>query len=79
MSIEAEQRLQLITEQLLLVRDNLWRGMSKSMQKLQARNINEILGLEAFVGSGGCAQSALDKIAENARDLGLDYEPKEMK
>ena len=40
-----EQRLQMITEQLILVRDNLFRGMSKSMQKLQARSINEILEL----------------------------------
>ena len=40
-----EQRLQMITEQLILVRDNLFRGMSKSMQKLQARSINEVLEL----------------------------------
>ena len=40
-----EQRLQMITEQLILVRDNLFRGLSKSMQKLQARSINEVLEL----------------------------------
>jgi hypothetical protein len=40
-----EQRLQMITDQLILVRDNLFRGMSKSMQKLQARSINEVLEL----------------------------------
>ena len=40
-----EQRLQIITEQLILVRDNLFRGMSKSIQKLQARSINEVLEL----------------------------------
>lgn len=40
-----EQRLHMITEQLLIVRDNLFRGMSKSMQKLQARSINEVLEL----------------------------------
>ena len=40
-----EQRLQMITEQLILVRDNLFRGLSKSMQKLQARSINELLKL----------------------------------
>ena len=33
-----EQRLQMITDQLILVRDNLFRGMSKSIQKLQARS-----------------------------------------
>ena len=46
-----EQRLQMITEQLILVRDNLFRGMSKSMQKLQARSINEVLELENFTQS----------------------------
>ena len=46
-----EQRLQMITEQLILVRDNLFRGMSKSIQKLQARNINEVLELENFTQS----------------------------
>jgi len=40
-----EERLQMITEQLILVRDNLFRGLSKSMQKLQARMINEVLEL----------------------------------
>jgi hypothetical protein len=46
-----EQRLQMVTDQLILVRDNLFRGMSKSIQKLQARSINEVLGLETFIGS----------------------------
>jgi hypothetical protein len=46
-----EERLQMITEQLILVRDNLFRGMSKSMQKLQARNINKVLELENFTQS----------------------------
>jgi len=46
-----EQRLQAITEQLLFVRDNLFRGMSKSMQKLQAKSINEVLELPNFTES----------------------------
>jgi hypothetical protein len=46
-----EERLHMITEQLIIVRDNLFRGMSKSMQKLQARSINEALGLENFTES----------------------------
>ena len=46
-----EQRLQVITDQLILVRDNLFRGMSKSIQKLQARSINEVLELENFTRS----------------------------
>ena len=46
-----EQRLQMITDQLILVRDNLFRGMSKSIQKLQARSINEVLELENFTQS----------------------------
>lgn len=46
-----EERLQMITEQLIIVRDNLFRGMSKSIQKLQARTINEVLGLENFIES----------------------------
>jgi hypothetical protein len=46
-----EQRLQIITEQLLIVRDNLFRGMSKSIQKLQARSINEVLELPNFTQS----------------------------
>jgi hypothetical protein len=46
-----EQRLQAITEQLIIVRDNLFRGMSKSMQKLQARSINEVLELPNFTES----------------------------
>lgn len=40
-----EERLHMITEQLIIVRDNLFRGLSKSMQKLQARMINEVLEL----------------------------------
>jgi hypothetical protein len=43
-----EQRLQVITDQLILVRDNLFRGMSKSIQKLQARSINEVLGKDLY-------------------------------
>jgi hypothetical protein len=46
-----EQRLQMITEQLLIVRDNLFRGISKSMQKLQAKSINEVLELPNFTES----------------------------
>jgi len=46
-----EERLQMITEQLLIVRDNLFRGMSKSMQKLQAKSINEVLELPNFTES----------------------------
>jgi hypothetical protein len=46
-----EERLHMITEQLLIVRDNLFRGMSKSIQKLQARSINEVLELENFTKS----------------------------
>jgi len=46
-----EERLHMITEQLIIVRDNLFRGMSKSIQKLQARSINEVLGLENFTES----------------------------
>jgi hypothetical protein len=46
-----EQRLQMITDQLILVRDNLFRGMSKSIQKLQARSINEVLKLENYTQS----------------------------
>lgn len=46
-----EQRLQAITEMLILVRDNLFQGMSKSIQKLQARSINETLGLQNFIES----------------------------
>jgi hypothetical protein len=46
-----EQRLQMITEQLIIVRDNLFRGLSKSMQKLQARSINEVLELPNYTQS----------------------------
>ena len=51
MTMNDEQRLQAITEQLIIVRDNLFRGMSKSMQKLQARSINEVLELPNFTES----------------------------
>jgi hypothetical protein len=46
-----EQRLQLITEQLIIVRDNLFRGLSKSIQKLQAQSINEALELPNYTQS----------------------------
>jgi len=46
-----KQRLQMITEQLLIVRDNLFRGLSKSMQKLQAQSINEVLELPNYTES----------------------------
>ncbi len=46
-----EERLQMLAEQLIIVRDNLFRGMSKSIQKLQARSINEVLGLENYIQS----------------------------
>lgn len=46
-----EERLHMITEQLIIVRDNLFRGMSKSIQKLQARAINEVLELPSFTES----------------------------
>ncbi len=46
-----EQRLQMVTEQLILVRDNLFRGMSKSIQKLQAQSINEVLELPSHTES----------------------------
>ena len=46
-----EERLQAITEQLIIVRDNLFRGMSKSMQNLQAKSINEVLELPNFIES----------------------------
>ena len=46
-----EQRLQAITNMLILVRDNLFRGMSKSIQKLQARSINEVLELPNYTES----------------------------
>ena len=36
-------------QQLMLVRDNLFRGLSKSMQKLQAKSINEVLGIPNYV------------------------------
>lgn len=44
-----EERLQEVTQMLLLVRDNLFKGMSKSIQKLQARSINEVLHLPNYI------------------------------
>lgn len=69
-----EQRLQMITEQLLIVRDNLFRGMSKSIQKLQARSINEVLELENFTQSPqrtwvGLTDEELQPIADEYRIL----------
>jgi hypothetical protein len=46
-----EERLHMITEQLIIVRDNLFRGLSKSMQKLQAQSINEVLELPNYTQS----------------------------
>lgn len=46
-----EQRLQNITNLLLKVRDNLFKGMGKKVQKLQAEAINEELGLGKWEGS----------------------------
>lgn len=46
-----EQRLQQIAEMLVIVRDNLFIGMSKSVQKLQAEAINEVLGLPRYARS----------------------------
>lgn len=62
-----EQRLQMITEQLILVRDNLFRGLSKSMQKLQARSINEVLELPNHTQSpprtwGGLTDEQIDRL-----------------
>ena len=69
-----EQRLQMITEQLLIVRDNLFRGMSKSIQKLQSRSINEVLELENFTQSPqrtwvGLTDEELQPIADEYRIL----------
>jgi hypothetical protein len=58
-----EQRLQMITDQLILVRDNLFRGMSKSIQKLQARSINEVLELQNFI----CSAPVLEPVAWRVR------------
>lgn len=57
-----EQRLQMITEQLIIVRDNLLRGMSKSIQKLQAREINKVLGLAPYVKSNEEAKQEQDDL-----------------
>ena len=69
-----EERLHIITEQLLIVRDNLFRGMSKSIQKLQARSINEVLELENFTQSPqrtwvGLTNNELQPIADEYRIL----------
>lgn len=50
-SMSEEERLRELAEMLVLVRDNLFSGMSKSMQKLQAESINEVLGLPKYVKS----------------------------
>jgi hypothetical protein len=54
-----EERLHFLSEQLLLVRDNLFHGMSKSMQKLQARSINEALGLETYESTPSIIEAAV--------------------
>ena len=66
-----EQRLQEITDMLLLVRDNLFRGMSKSIQKLQAESINEVLGLPKFVGSSKKSERSVKSELGYSR-IGLD-------
>jgi hypothetical protein len=68
-----EQRLQMITEQLLIVRDNLFRGMSKSIQKLQARSINEVLELENFTQSPQRTWVGLTK--EERHEISLANKP----
>lgn len=60
-----EQRLQMITEQLILVRDNLFRGMSKSIQKLQARSINELLELPSHTQSPPAQQEPVAKVCHD--------------
>ena len=45
---EPADEINAMRQMLLCVRNNLQKGMSKSMQKLQAREINEVLGLPAF-------------------------------
>ena len=61
-----EERLHMITEQLLIVRDNLFRGMSKSIQKLQARSINEVLELPNFIQSHNTWIGLTNKEIEDA-------------
>jgi hypothetical protein len=70
-----EERLHMITEQLLIVRDNLFRGMSKSIQKLQARSINEVLELENFTRSPQRTWVGLtdEEIAEVEDEYIVDY------
>ena len=72
-----EQRLQQFTELLLLVRDNLFRGMSKSIQKLQARSINEILNLPNHVhtidpSSQADWRNAAVRVGEELSSVGPD-------
>ena len=74
-----EERLHMITEQLIIVRDNLFRGMSKSMQKLQAKSINEVFELPNFIESpqrtwvGLTPEEVEDAIVES--NLLDDYPP----
>jgi hypothetical protein len=63
-----EERLQMLAEQLIIVRDNLFRGMSKSIQKLQARSINEVLGLENYI------QSPKREVEEDNEDCSTEEE-----
>jgi hypothetical protein len=64
-----EQRLQMITEQLILVRDNLFRGMSKSIQKLQARSINEVLELPSHTQSPPAQRTWVGLTDEERRSI----------
>ncbi len=67
-----EERLHMITEQLLIVRDNLFRGMSKSIQKLQARSINEVLELPNYTESPQPQEAAPRKpLTDDEIDQGL--------
>ena len=72
-----EQRLQAITEMLILVRDNLFRGMSKSIQKLQARSINEVLELPNYTESPqrpwvGLTEEEIESAISDGFARGLD-------
>ena len=64
-----EERLHIITETLLIVRDNLFRGMSKSIQKLQAKSINEVLGLDNFIQSPEAKPKWVGLTDEEIRDV----------